>query len=206
MTETDTLTRQLCGRAKVTYEEFLALTEDMHAEWVDGEILPHVTVSVPHVRLSQFLIALFRLFLDVRPLGELFSDPFQVKPGASLPGRTPDIAVLLAQHAMRRRHDHIDGPADLVIEIVSPGNERTDRVIKLAEYERGGIPEYWILDPAARTASFYVLDASGRYASREMADGIYRSHVLPDFWIRIDWFSNQPPVLGCLREMRGEEL
>jgi Uma2 family endonuclease len=34
-----------------------------------------------------------------------------------------------------------------VVEVVSPGSRRLDRMVKLAEYAMAGIPRYGILDP-----------------------------------------------------------
>jgi hypothetical protein len=45
----------------------------------------------------------------------------------------------------------------------SPESHRRDRVEKFAEYERGGVPEYWILDPVRQETLFYVLNADGIY-------------------------------------------
>jgi Uma2 family endonuclease len=37
----------------------------------------------------------------------------------------------------------------LVVEIVSPGSRGTDHVMKLHEYAKAGIENYWIIDPDA---------------------------------------------------------
>ena len=38
----------------------------------------------------------------------------------------------------------------LAIEILSPGTERHDRTVKRRRYQRAGVPEYWVVDTAAR--------------------------------------------------------
>jgi Uma2 family endonuclease len=48
-------------------------------------------------------------------------------------------------------------PADLAVEIVPTESRLRDRGQKLAEYEMGGVREYWIIDPERRQAAFYVL-------------------------------------------------
>jgi Uma2 family endonuclease len=53
----------------------------------------------------------------------------------------------------------------LVIEIVSPGSEAMDEMIKLREYARAGIPRYWVVDrDSAQTVTLYRLDQNGGYA------------------------------------------
>ena len=49
------------------------------------------------------------------------------------------------------------GRPDLVVEIVSPSSQRYDRVIKLRWYAQIGVPEYWLVDPLARTVERLVL-------------------------------------------------
>jgi Uma2 family endonuclease len=54
------------------------------------------------------------------------------------------------------------GLPDLVVEILSPGSIRTDRVKKLKLYAAYGIPEYWIISPGKRTIEILTLRA-GQY-------------------------------------------
>ncbi|MEV4753608.1 Uma2 family endonuclease [Micromonospora sp. NPDC049559] len=61
------------------------------------------------------------------------------------------------------------GVADLalVIEIVSPGSEGMDSVIKVREYASAGIPQYWVVDrDGAQTVTLYRLDDQGGYDER----------------------------------------
>jgi Uma2 family endonuclease len=51
----------------------------------------------------------------------------------------------------------VSGHPDLVVEIISPSSRRYDRMIKLAWYASIGVPEYWIVDPSARTLERLVL-------------------------------------------------
>jgi Uma2 family endonuclease len=52
----------------------------------------------------------------------------------------------------------------LVIEIVSPGSEANDEMVKRREYARAGIPRYWLVDrDAAQTVTLHRLDGSGGY-------------------------------------------
>jgi Uma2 family endonuclease len=66
----------------------------------------------------------------------------------------------------------------LVVEVVSPGSETTDRIVKAEQYARAGIPFYWRVEQAATGAPLvytYVLDpASGRYRDGEMFTGVVK--------------------------------
>ncbi len=197
-------TQQITGKPRITYEEFLDLPEeDAHSEWVDGEIVPMPSVNLVHARTAAFLVHFLRAFLEERPLGEVFQEPFQVRP-VSGAARAPDLMVLLHEHRERLQPLFIDGPADLVIEIVSPSGARRDYVEKFREYEAGGVPEYWVIDPENREASFFLL-REGRYEIAEPeADGSFRSRVLDGFWLKVDWLWERPSVRAVLGEVLGE--
>ena len=56
---------------KMTYEQFLkTVPDDVHAEWVDGEVVPMTPVSRDHSELSVFLSALLRHYVETRDLGD----------------------------------------------------------------------------------------------------------------------------------------
>ena len=57
------------------------------------------------------------------------------------------------------RDTFLDGPADLVIEVISDDSVTRDRVEKFDEYLEAGVREYWVIDPrpGQQRALFYVL-------------------------------------------------
>jgi hypothetical protein len=81
----------------------------------------------------------------------------------------------------------------------------------IAEYQDAGVPEYWVIDPrpSRLRASFFVLGANGRYRPAPTDDdNVFRSTVLPDFWIKLDWFWTQdadPDPLAALAAIAGPE-
>ena len=127
-------------------------------------------------------------------LGHVHGDPFNQKlPG--LPGRSPDILVVLHSHHARVRENYLDGPADLVVEVLSPSTAGVDRGEKFREYAAGGVPEYWIVDPQRQVAEFYRLAVDSRYQRVSAGgDGRYACASVPGFWIREEWLWSRPPV------------
>ena len=102
----------------------------------------------------------------------------------------PDLLYITKQRRqiVRKR---VEGPPDLVIEIIS-GTARRDRVEKLDLYAQYGVGEYWIVDPASRVFDFLVNDG-GRFVVHSPADNRYQSPRLPeveiqlaDFWREVD--------------------
>ena len=52
----------------------------------------------------------------------------------------------------------------LVAEIVSPGSQAMDQVVKRSEYAQAGIPRYWVVErDAAQTVTLYALGPDGSY-------------------------------------------
>jgi Uma2 family endonuclease len=192
-------------KAKMTYEEFLDwCDEDTLAEWVDGEIVITSPASRVHQDLAGFLAAVLRAYVEERGIGQIFIPPFQMKTGPDLPGREPDLLFMTKKTLKRLKQTYLDGPADLVVEIVSPDSRLRDRGEKLAEYEAGGVREYWVLDPTDRRGDFYVRAADGRYERKRSDDqGIYHSQVIDGLWLRERWFWKNPlpKVLSILREL-----
>jgi Uma2 family endonuclease len=164
----------------MTYEEFLEWAdEDTLAEWVDGEVIMLSPASDWHQDIGDFLTALLRHFAEVYQLGIVRSAPFQMKTGSNLPGREPDILFIAREHIGRLKETYVEGPADLVVEIISPDSRARDRGDKFYEYEQGGVHEYWLIDPLRKQAEFYRLGSDGIYRLVPVGeDGIFRSEVL----------------------------
>lgn len=193
--------------ARVSFEDFLADPDcEGRFEWVDGEVLALSPASLPHQRILGLI---YRLMMDWPRLGgTAYLAPCMMRLPTRPSGREPDLLFLRTARAHLERANYIDGPADLVVEIVSPESERRDRVEKRAEYERAGIEEYWILDPAGRGATFLRLGPEGRYLEVSPdADGIYRSPVIGGMPLPIEWLKNRTsPSRGEIDELFRDEL
>jgi Uma2 family endonuclease len=141
-------------------------------------------------------------------LGDVEFAPFEVKlqPGRS--SREPDIFFVAKERLDRLTQDRMNGPPDLIVEVVSQDSVKRDRSDKYREYQAAGVREYWVIDPREeqRRADFFHLDAQGEYrlfATEE--DERVESQVLPGFWLRPGWLwqtdSRDPLLTFC--EMAG---
>jgi len=177
---------------RMTYEEFLAWAdEDTLAEWVNGEMVMYSPASRRHQEIALFLGQVMGLYVEQMGLGRILIPPFQMKLVRS--GREPDLLFVANEHLERLKETYLDGPADLVVEIVSPDSIARDRGIKFYEYETGGVREYWLLDPDRRWAEFYRLGADGRYRTALAgAEGVYHAEVIPGFWLKVEWLWQEP--------------
>ena len=69
----------------------------------------------------------------------------------------PDLVVVTADRLHIVTPTAIQGAPDLVVEVLSPSTAPVDRGPKFETYARFGVPEYWIVDPEARTLEIYRL-------------------------------------------------
>lgn len=193
------------ARSKLPYGRFLRLYAGTHAEWVDGEVLELSPASRRHQLIADFLARVLGVYVEETGCGRVISPPFQMRTSAALPGREPDLIFVATANLGRLKATHLDGPADLVVEVVSPDSRQRDRRDKLSEYQTGGVAEYWIVDPVRGEAIFHQLDSNSHYSvvSRRRS-GIYRSKVVPGFWLRVEWLLQDPPprVLAVLRALK----
>ncbi len=205
-TPTPPMTPTTAQASRMTYEEFLEWAdEDTWAEWVDGEVILLSPASKPHQDLMGFLSSLIRFFVEAKELGTVLTPPFQMKLSTRPSGREPDLIFIAKEHLDRLKNTYLDGPADLVIEIVSPESRARDRGDKFYEYEEAAVPEYWMLDQPRRQAEFYELGEDVRYHRIEIGDdGIFRSRVIKGLWLKVEWLWQDPlPTLMSVLKERG---
>lgn len=193
-------------RRRVSFEEFMSATADRFAEWVDGEVIEFLPAKKQHQLLVGFLYQLLSLFTRLSVGDRVMVAPYAMRIGRSL--REPDVLLVSAAQVGLMREAYLEGPADLVIEIVSDDSVRRDRDEKYHEYAAAGVREYWIIDPrGGRTrADFFRLLPEGRYELFVTEDDErVDSSVLTGFWLRPAWLweAETRDPLGTLMEIRG---
>jgi Uma2 family endonuclease len=191
---------------RMTENEFVDWCDsETWAEWVDGEVIVMSPVSIEHATLSSFLHHLLSAFVEARDLGSVLEEPFQVRLTEQHRRRSPDIFFVASSRQKLLKKHHLQGPPDLIIEIVSPESLVRDWREKYLEYEAAGVREYWIIDPISQRLEMYALTAKRRYARLEETDGRIRSKILKGFYLRHVWLWKQkrPKVATILREFKS---
>ncbi|GAC1399956.1 MAG: hypothetical protein NVSMB56_15100 [Pyrinomonadaceae bacterium] len=189
----------------VTFEEFLALdAERGWSEWIDGKVIfMSAAAASRHQLIVLFLLQTLGLYVKMFDLGEVFCAPFAMKLKKQRRGREPDVLFISKERAHFIKKNHLDGAADLVIEVVSPESVGRDRGEKFVEYEAAGIKEYWLVDHERESVEFYELGKDGRYRLAILADGVYRSKVIKGFFVRVAWLWQETlPTIEALRELK----
>jgi Uma2 family endonuclease len=188
----------------ISYEEFLATDfENPKVEWVNGRAVFVSPSNQQHQDVFHFLSMLLQGFVREKQLGVVRGETFQMKTGPDLPGREPDILFVSNAHKKRLKETYLNGPADLAVEIISPDSVARDRREKYQEYQKGGVREYWLIDPEQKTAEFFVLSKRGTYQPAALdADGVFHSTVLKGVSIKVVWLwqTPLPSEISILRE------
>lgn len=146
-------------RDKCTYEDYVQLPEEpgYRHEILEGILVKEPSPSVHHQRLSRELgYQLMTFFRDFDPAGELFLAPLDLTLTTSNVLQ-PDILFVSGARKKIMRPERIDGPCDLVVEIMSPTNRRKDRLYKMEIYRKAGVPHYWLVDSEEDTLEAFVL-------------------------------------------------
>jgi Uma2 family endonuclease len=191
---------------KITFEEFLEwYTDDLPAEWVDGDVVIPMPPDLPHQEIVLFLARLLSDLAEHDDAGRVIVAPYLVRlPEPLRRAREPDLLFIGKPNLHRLTRLYLAGPPDIAVEVVSPDSVTRDRREKFAEYEVAGVVEYWLIDPTRRTAEFNRLGADGRYALVLGGEtGVFTSAVLPRLRLRVEWLwqDPKPKVMDVVREM-----
>jgi Uma2 family endonuclease len=74
------------------------------------------------------------------------------------------------------------GAPDIVVEVLSKGNNSKELKNKYEVYEEAGVKEYWLVSPQNQSVTIYILRDGKFHTSRILSTGdIVTSSVLPDF-------------------------
>lgn len=124
-------------RQKMSFEEFLALPDDVHAEYLDGTAIVSPPANIPHQAVAARFIALFATSLPgLVPVGE--AGLRTIRDGH----RIPDVMLLRAEEdSVWARQRPV-----LVVEITSRSTRTEDTLRKPGEYAQAGVGQYWLLD------------------------------------------------------------
>lgn len=184
-------------RLKMSYEEYQARPEEEGrlTEWVDGEMIIFMPPFPLHQKIAAFLYKLISLYTEILKLGITIPAPLEMRIRTGGNSREPDVLFIAKEHLDRLTDKRVDGPADLVIEVISDESVHRDRTDKFYEYQEGGVREYWIIDPrpGKQRVDVYWLNSQGQFQPTPPDDaGRYHATVLPGFWFHPNWLWQEP--------------
>jgi Uma2 family endonuclease len=170
----------------ITAREYDSWTEEQCAgiEIVDGMVVVSPSPSKRHNRLARILAN--ALDGACGPDWNADTDFDARLQDVPLTNRRPDVVVYRADtlDVAPTRPEHVL----LVAEVVSPGSETTDRIVKLDQYASVGIPFYWRVELTVTGVPLvytYLLDSAKRhYREDEVFTGTVKAAV--PFPVEID--------------------
>ena len=170
-----------------TYADYYKWKFEDRVELIKGRIFKMSPVpNRLHQELTGEIYLRLRNFLDKNPC-KVYIAPFDVR----LPRKSkkdieiytvlqPDICVVSDLAKLDKRG--CIGAPDIVVEVLSPANNKKELKNKYEVYEEAGVKEYWVVFPTEKTMLVYTL-VDGKFSpSRLMvSDDVVTSAVLPGF-------------------------
>ncbi len=151
-----------CEGAKITYEEFLKITNNSEErfEYIDGEIYLLSSPKVTHQKILVELTVLFYDFLNGDNCRTAIA-PFDIK----LRSRKneinivqPDLMIICDMDEKTDNQDYYTGVPKLIVEITSESTRKKDYISKLNLYLNSGVEEYWIVNPLSKEITLFYFE------------------------------------------------
>jgi len=167
-----------------TYDDYRTLPDDgkLH-QIIEGKLYMTPVPTPEHQDILLNLATSIRDFAKKHRLGKVYTAPIDVILSMT-DVIQPDI-IFVAKDRLRivTEKNIVDAP-DLIIEIISPSTESIDRNKKFSLYEKHGVKEYWLADPARKEIQQYLLkESSYHLTSTSAAAQKLSSEVLAGFSI-----------------------
>jgi Uma2 family endonuclease len=177
---------------KYTYADYYSWAFDDRVELINGKLF---NLDSSPGTLHQLLSGFISCSLDNYLKGtqkEVFAAPFDVRlPKSSNDDEAidtviqPDICVICDSNKIDERGGI--GAPDIVIEILTKGNNRKEVKDKYQAYEQAGVLEYWIIFPYSKTFLRYYLHNGYYLSSRPLTIGDeVTTPILPGFVLNLD--------------------
>lgn len=151
-------------------EVYKMLPEGTLAELINGQLFMSPAPTNNHQRVVLAIYKLIDKLVGEKKLGEVFVAPSDVYLDDHSNAVQPDLYFVSLNNKMKLLDDEPNrGVPDLIVEILSPSNNRHDLDVKRKLYEKFGVLEYWIIDPKTKEASvFQLTNNSYQLAGKEI--------------------------------------
>ena len=158
------------GGVRLTYREYALLPDDgRRHELIEGDFYVTPAPSTFHQTVSRRLQYALMTQLEETGIALVFNAPCDV----ILSDTTvvePDLAVVRLSRRELVSERGIEGPPDVVVEILSPSSKGQDQFLKRSVFAKFAIPEYWIVDPDHGWVTQLRLDDASTYQQHARLD------------------------------------
>lgn len=175
-----------------TYADYLTWQIDEMVELIRGKVFRQAAAPRRiHQGLTVALVTRIHGFIKGGSC-KVYTAPFDVRLPISSKDPNKIDTVVQPDLCVVCDPDKLDelgcvGAPDLIVEILSPGNNKKELQLKYEVYEASGVKEYWVVHPDERTLLIYTLE-SGKYRPSRLftlGDRV-ASQALPGFELDLD--------------------
>jgi Uma2 family endonuclease len=169
-----------------TYADYCLLPDDgLRYEVLEGELHVNPAPTTIHQTVSKRLLFELMLQLEKTGKGIVFDAPVDVI-FSTLSVAQPDLLVVRTARRNIISERGIEGAPDLLIEILSPRTQRSDRETKFKLYASKGVAEYWIVDARARRIEVFALGPTGYGEAASFGPGGLACSGIFEFSVAVD--------------------
>ena len=170
---------------RLTYDDFLKFPDDgLRHEIIDGV---HYVTAAPNLRhqdlIGRLYLALGNFLASHPGIGHAFLSPvdviFTIHDVVE-----PDLVFVAADQRAIMTEKNIQGSPAIVVEVLSKSTRSRDERIKKELFERGGVREYWTVDPDRSQVIVHRRDSAGFDTRKPLAaadEAVLTSPLLPGF-------------------------
>ena len=188
-------------KPNISEEQFWQVAnEDANFELIDGVLVIHSPASTEHEQIFHYLSQLISIFIDEPKRGQVLGSRLVMRLSEKW-NPEPDLMVILPENYSRIASTKINGPADIVVEILSDATRELDLNKKIPQYLTSGVKEIWVIDPSERAVSIYSQSSRRTYNNPE-SDTEIQSEIIKDIKIIEKWIWHRTsfPAVKIIKE------
>ena len=170
-----------------TYEDYLGWEGPERYQIINGEAFMMSSPSVEHQAILVELSTQFNNWLRGKPC-RVFTSPLDVRlfPEDDNSDDTvvqPDLLVVCDRAKLGK--GSVNGPPDLVVEIISPSTSKKELFLKFEAYLNAEVREYWVIEPEQKLVQVHVYEKGHFISSVYKSDAVVLSEVLTGFSVTL---------------------
>ncbi len=178
----------------IDFETWVSLSDNLDTELIKGVMVDRMAAHYPHEWIFMWLASILSQYTGKRGLGVVLGSRTAVKIDR-YDGRLPDILFVRAENAAIIHKDAIYGAPDVVVEIVSPNDYRSDLISLETDYSAIEVPEIVFIDPQRKSVRLVRRTEIGEYAETVLTTGPLELRGVPGFQLQVEWlFADNPPA------------
>jgi Uma2 family endonuclease len=184
---------QLDLNGSYTYSDYLLWQFEERVELLRGKIRQMAAPNRYHQKVSGRIQHFLSNALWKSPC-QLYDAPFDVrltrfnklKNKEVITVVQPDLCVICDPQKLDDRG--CIGAPDLIVEILSPGNSRTEMKDKFELYEEAGVLEYWVVSPIEKNVLVWKLNEAGKFIGLQprVEGDILTTSIVPNLALELN--------------------